>query len=69
MKTGTVKWFNDNKGYGFIEQPDGPDVFVRWQVIECVGFKALAEGETVQFEDTVTAKHGPEATRVVKGTK
>ncbi len=47
---GTVKWFNDSKGYGFIEQPDGDDVFVHFSAIEAEGFRTLAEGEEVEFE-------------------
>ena len=47
---GTVKWFNDSKGYGFIEQPDGEDVFVHFSAIEAEGFRTLAEGEKVEFE-------------------
>lgn len=47
---GTVKWFNDSKGYGFIEQPDGEDVFVHFSAIEAEGFRTLAEGEEVEFE-------------------
>lgn len=47
---GTVKWFNDSKGYGFIEQPDGEDVFVHFSAIEADGFRTLHEGEVVEFE-------------------
>jgi CspA family cold shock protein len=47
---GTVKWFNDSKGYGFIEQPEGEDVFVHFSAIESEGFRTLAEGEEVEFE-------------------
>lgn len=47
---GTVKWFNDSKGYGFIEQPDGEDVFVHFSAIEAEGFRTLHEGEVVEFE-------------------
>lgn len=47
---GTVKWFNDSKGYGFIEQPEGDDVFVHFSAIESEGFRTLAEGEVVEFE-------------------
>jgi CspA family cold shock protein len=47
---GTVKWFNDSKGYGFIQQPEGDDVFVHFSAIEAEGFRTLAEGEQVEFE-------------------
>jgi CspA family cold shock protein len=47
---GTVKWFNDSKGYGFIQQPDGEDLFVHFSAIEAEGFRTLAEGEQVEFE-------------------
>ena len=50
MANGTVKWFNDQKGYGFIEQEDGPDVFVHHTGINAVGFKSLSEGEDVSFD-------------------
>ena len=48
--TGTVKWFNDNKGFGFIEQEDGPDVFVHHTSIQMDGFKTLKEGQKVTME-------------------
>ena len=65
MATGTVKWFNDSKGYGFI-QPDGggKDVFVHFSNIQGSGFKSLAEGAKVEFE-TREGQKGPEATNVV----
>ncbi|MGI8843365.1 MAG: cold-shock protein [Gemmatimonadaceae bacterium] len=50
MASGRVKWFNDAKGYGFIEQDSGEDVFVHFSSIEMDGFKTLAEGQEVQFE-------------------
>jgi CspA family cold shock protein len=50
MKTGTVKWFNAEKGYGFIAQEDGPDVFVHYSAIETDGFRTLQEGQRVQFD-------------------
>jgi CspA family cold shock protein len=52
MAQGTVKWFNDAKGYGFISQEGGEDVFVHFSVIQAQGFKSLAEGERVEFEVT-----------------
>ena len=48
--TGTVKWFNESKGFGFIEQESGPDVFAHFSNISGDGFKTLAEGQTVEFE-------------------
>ena len=50
MAQGTVKWFNDSKGFGFIEQEDGEDVFVHFSAIQGDGFKTLAEGDRVEFE-------------------
>lgn len=50
MTRGTVKWFNDSKGYGFITRPDGDDVFVHFSVIEGDGFRTLSEGQEVEFE-------------------
>jgi cold shock protein len=64
VATGTVKWFNDEKGYGFITPDDGAkDLFVHHSSIEGVGFKSLAEGAKVEFESRAGAK-GPEATGV-----
>ena len=63
--TGRVKWFNDSKGYGFIEQEGGRDIFVHYTAIQGEGFKSLAEGQKVEFEITEGAK-GPQATKVVK---
>ena len=63
--TGTVKWFNDAKGFGFIEQEDGPDVFVHFSAIQGDGFKTLAEGQKVEFTITQGEK-GPQAENIVK---
>ena len=52
MAQGNVKWFNDAKGYGFISQEDGEDVFVHFSAIQAQGFKSLAEGDRVEFEVT-----------------
>jgi CspA family cold shock protein len=65
MAEGVVKWFNDAKGFGFIEQEGGPDVFVHFSVIQSEGFKSLAEGERVSFDITEGQK-GPQAANVVK---
>ena len=65
MATGKVKWFNDSKGFGFIETDDGGDVFVHHNDIQADGFKSLAEGEAVSF-DVVQGDKGPRATNVVK---
>ena len=62
---GTVKWFNDSKGYGFIEQPDGEDVFVHFSAIESDGFRTLSEGEVVEFEIRDSEK-GLQAANVVR---
>ena len=62
---GTVKWFNDSKGYGFIEKPDGDDVFVHFSAIEAEGFRTLAEGEEVEFEIRDSDK-GPQAANVMR---
>jgi len=63
--TGKVKWFNNTKGYGFIGQDDGADVFVHYSAIEGDGYKTLHEGDTVEFEVTQGQK-GPQAEKVVK---
>ena len=63
---GKVKWFNDSKGFGFIEQENGPDVFVHYSAISQDGFKTLMEGQKVEFEITNGAK-GPQAINVTKG--
>ena len=64
MANGIVKWFNDSKGYGFIEQEDGPDVFVHHSGIEGNGFKSLNEGDKVTF-DVEEGQKGPAAVNVV----
>ena len=66
MANGTVKWFNDQKGYCFIEQEDGPDVFVHHSNINAQGFKSLKEGDRVTF-DVEQGKKGPAAANVVAG--
>jgi CspA family cold shock protein len=66
MARGKVKWFNDSKGYGFIEQPDGEDVFVHFSAISMDGFKTLTEGEEVDFEVRETDK-GLQAANVQRG--
>ena len=63
MAEGRVKWFNDKKGYGFIETADGRDVFVHFSAIEGSGFKSLSEGEKVCFDVENGAK-GPQAVKV-----
>ena len=63
-KTGTVKWFNETRGYGFIQQTDGPDVFAHYNEIKSEGFKTLAEGQAVEFGVTEGQK-GPQAENVV----
>lgn len=65
MAQGTVKWFNDKKGFGFIVAEDGKDVFVHHTAIEGDGYKSLKEGEKVQF-DVVKGPKGDQATKVVK---
>ena len=66
MANGTVKWFNDSKGFGFIEQEDGSDVFVHFSEIKSDGFKSLSEGERVTF-DVEQGQKGPSATNVIAG--
>ncbi len=65
MAVGTVKWFNDRKGYGFINQENGQDVFVHYSSIDTPGFKTLAEGDRVSFE-VEKSERGPEAKNVKK---
>ena len=64
MAEGTVKWFSDRKGFGFIEQESGDDIFVHFSSIDMPGFKTLADGEKVEF-DVETSDRGP----VAKGVK
>lgn len=63
--TGKVKWFNNSKGYGFIEQPGASDIFVHYSAIQGDGFKTLEEGQEVEFEVTQGPK-GPQAEKVIK---
>lgn len=65
MAEGTVKWFNDSKGFGFIEQDNGPDVFAHFSAIQGEGFKSLQEGERVSF-DVVEGQKGPQAASICK---
>ncbi|MBN3522822.1 cold-shock protein [Paenibacillus apiarius] len=65
MLKGTVKWFNAEKGYGFIQVENGEDVFVHYSAIQGEGFKALDEGQEVEFEIT-QGNRGPQAANVIK---
>ncbi len=65
MAQGTVKWFSDKKGYGFIEREDGPDLFVHYSSIDTPGFKSINEGDQVSF-DVEESDRGPEAKNVKK---
>lgn len=65
MANGTVKWFNDKKGYGFINEDEGRDIFVHFSSIDMPGFKTLAEGDVVEFE-VEESDRGPEAKSVKK---
>ncbi|GAB4485829.1 MAG: cold-shock protein [Thermodesulfovibrionales bacterium] len=65
MAKGTVKWFNESKGFGFITQENGGDVFAHYSAIQGNGFKTLAEGDAVSF-DVVQGDKGPKAANIVK---
>ena len=65
MAKGTVKWFNESKGFGFITRENGPDVFVHHTAIQDQGFRSLAEGQEVEFE-VVQGQKGPQAQNVIK---
>ena len=62
---GTVKWFNESKGYGFIKRPKGDDIFVHFSAIQAQGFRTLQEGEEVEFE-VRESERGPQAANVVR---
>jgi len=64
QQTGTVKWFNESKGFGFIQRPNGVDLFVHFRSIVGQGFKTLAEGQAVSFTE-VSGQKGPQAENVV----
>jgi CspA family cold shock protein len=66
MANGTVKWFNDAKGFGFIAQDEGNDVFVHYSAIRTSGYKSLSEGDRVSFE-VVAGPKGPAAANVERG--
>lgn len=65
MYQGVVKWFNSDKGYGFIEDNNGDDIFVHFTAIQSEGFRTLAEGDRVTY-DVVEGNRGPQATNVIK---
>lgn len=65
MNKGTVKWFNNQKGYGFISDEQGNDVFVHYSGLQMDGYKSLEEGQAVEFE-VINGAKGPQATNVVK---
>jgi cold shock protein len=65
MSRGTVKWFNDAKGYGFITQKEGDDIFVHFTAIDGEGFRTLAEGDVVEFELTQTDR-GSQVSKVIR---
>ena len=65
MKTGTVKWFNAKKGYGFISGENGDDIFVHFSALNMSGFKVLEEGDKVEFE-VIEGEKGPQAANVTK---
>ncbi len=65
MKKGTVKWFNAKKGFGFISDEEGNDVFVHFSALKMDGFKALEDGDSVEF-DVVEGEKGPQAANVTK---
>ena len=64
MSEGTVKWFNESKGFGFIQKNDGGDIFVHFSAIKAAGFKTLSEGQAVSF-DVVQGPKGPSAENVI----
>jgi CspA family cold shock protein len=66
MASGTVKWFNAEKGFGFIAQDGGPDVFAHYSNIQGNGYRELVEGETVTF-DVTQGQKGPQAENIVRG--
>ncbi len=65
MSRGTVKWFNNQKGFGFITDSEGKDIFVHYKGINMEGFKSLEEGQEVEFDETMTDK-GPQAVNVTR---